>query len=623
MSCVVADTESNGFVPDATKVWCIVGHDRDSEESKSFDPDHIKEGLAYLDQFDQIMGHNWIGHDEPLLKKLEGWEKRDGVEITDTMVLSRLSNPDRRRPYGYTGKGGPHSIECWGYRISRAKPHHEDWSVFSTAMLRRCDADVGIGKLTGHLISAEMSGHNWGESIEIEHNVLRIMTQQAAKGVYFNVDRATRLVVDLEQRVANIDAKLIPTLPVRYKQWGVTVSKPFLKTGSHSKMVLDWFGGDSQYVGGPFTRVDPIRLDLNSIAQIKEYWLKNGWKPTEYNFSKKTGMVTSPKITEDSYDSIQGDMAKQIKDRMLFSHRRGQIQGWLDRVRPDSRLSASANTCGTPTGRFRHSNVVNIPKAVCYPKGHPRAGELVWCDDPEYQYVRFGTEMRSLFTVPRGYRLVGCDAEQLELRLLAHFMGDLDYIREIINGDIHTLNQNLAGLPTRDDAKTFIYAFLYGAGDGKLGDIIGGSDKDGARLRKAFLSGLPKLGTLIRRVKSAATKGYLKGLDGRKLWLRQSENGEVMKHKALNLLIQGAGAVVMKKAMCIFDESIRANNYDLHEVKKVLDMHDEFQNEVREDLAEEIAELSVQAIVKAGEHFELRCPMAGQAKIGMHWAETH
>lgn len=604
MTSVVFDLESNGLREDADTIWCISAGPLDTDVVESWGPEELENALGYLDSFDEIIGHNIINYDLPLMKDLLGWEPRKDVKITDTLALSRLSNPDRRKPLGYTGKGGPHSLEAWGYRVRRSKPEHEDWSVFSPAMLRRNREDVEINKLTSHLISSEMSDHDWGESVQLEHDVLRIITQQEINGVYFDVRNATKLIDDLSSRVQSIDDELIPKLPITYKLRGTSVRKPFKVNGEYSRMVLDWYPdletSNDRYVGGPFSRVEGVRLDINSIKQVKDYFLECGWKPTEWNYSKTTGERTSPKLTEDSYGTIRGHMGERIKERITLCHRRSQVQGWLDRVRPDGRLSASANTCGTPTGRMRHSNVVNVPKAA--------------------DYVPYGKEMRSLFCVPEGYRLVGCDAEQLELRVLAHYMDDYLYIQEILSGDIHTHNQKLANLPTRDAAKTFIYAFIYGAGDEKLGTIVGGGQREGTAVRRDFLTGLPELKKLITKAKRASNKGWLKGLDGRKLWLRRNDEGDVMQHKALNLYIQGAGAVIMKKAMCILDEDLSKETFDY---KKVLDMHDEFQYEVEEKYSKRLAELAEKAIVKAGEHFNLKIPMAGEAKIGLNWAETH
>ena len=123
-------------------------------------------------------------------------------------------------------------------------------------------------------------------------------------------------------------------------------------------------------------------------------------------------------------------------------------------------------------------------------------------------------------------------------------MDDSNYIDEIINGDIHTTNQELAGLESRDKAKTFIYALIYGAGDEKLGKVVGENREAGTVLRKRFLTNLPALENLTTRVREASRRGFLKGLDGRKIFVRHE-------HAALNTLLQGGGAIAMKKAMCI------------------------------------------------------------------------
>jgi len=228
-------------------------------------------------------------------------------------------------------------------------------------------------------------------------------------------------------------------------------------------------------------------------------------------------------------------------------------------------------------------------------------------------YSPFGKDCRSCWTVGEGYKLVGVDASGLELRMLAHYMADEEYVNEIINGDIHTANQKFAGLESRDKAKTFIYALIYGAGDEKIGTIIDGSRNDGKRLRERFLSSLPSYKTLKERVDRAAEKGFLKGLDGRKLLLRH-------KHAALNTLLQGGGAIVMKKALCILDKRLKQCNIDF---KFVANIHDEWQIEVKECQANRVGQLAVQSIIDAGKHFDMRCPLDGEFRIGGNWSETH
>jgi DNA polymerase I-like protein with 3'-5' exonuclease and polymerase domains len=205
--------------------------------------------------------------------------------------------------------------------------------------------------------------------------------------------------------------------------------------------------------------------------------------------------------------------------------------------------------------------------------------------------------------------------------MLANYINDIVFTREVVDGDIHTKNQNDAGLPTRDDAKTFIYAFIYGAGNLKIGRIIGGAEQDGAAIKRKFLKQNPKLASLIKSVQKAAGRGYLVGLDGRKIRLRRDkETGEIQTHKALNTLLQSGGALVMKWSMIFLDQLLREAG--LHS-KKVIDMHDEGQSEVPTEEATIHAELAVESIRIAGRYLDLNCPLDGEAKIGLNWAQTH
>ena len=225
----------------------------------------------------------------------------------------------------------------------------------------------------------------------------------------------------------------------------------------------------------------------------------------------------------------------------------------------------------------------------------------------------YGLECRACWTVKDGYKLLGVDASGLELRMLAHYMDDEDYTNEVTTGDIHTANQRAAGLESRDQSKTFIYAFIYGAGDAKIGSVVGGGKKLGSELKKRFLDNNPSLRTLRERVSRAAKRGYLKGLDGRKIFIRNE-------HAALNSLLQGGGAIVMKRALAMLDSLIKLNTFD---AKFVANIHDEWQMEVREDIADHVGALAVGCLEKAGEYYNMRCPLTGEYKIGGDWSETH
>ena len=293
------------------------------------------------------------------------------------------------------------------------------------------------------------------------------------------------------------------------------------------------------------------------------------------------------------------ELAELVKEYLLVQKRISQITSWMEAVGKDGRVHGKVITNGAVTGRMTHSspNMAQIPNS----------GSI------------YGPECRECWTVEEGNVLVGCDASGLELRMLAHYMKDEDYVRTVCEGsskngtDVHTVNQRAAGLATRDNAKTFIYAFLYGAGDAKIGSIVGGNAAAGKKLKSNFLGQTPALAKLIEKVQTLSTKGYLPGLDGRCLWIRSE-------HAALNTLLQGAGAIVMKKALVLFDDKVTANKW---KVKCVANVHDEAQLECAKDIADDVGKAFKQSIIEAGEHFKLRCPLDGEYKIGNNWRETH
>lgn len=630
---LVFDIETNGLLPDVDTLHVCCTYDIDTQEEwYSTDPKAI---VAHLSKATHLICHNMIDYDLPVLEKLTGFKPNDNVRITDTLILSRLGNPDRQRPRQMVQDGcksGPHSLKAWGYRIGIGKPEHEDWSVYSEAMLHRCREDVRINAKIYNILLGETS--TFGESVSIEHEVQRIISAQERTGVYFNLDEARKCIEQLNDKVCEIDERLIRRLPRHARRVGVSVTKPFKKDGTLTKAVMDWGQGCTmdtthpvfephRYVAGSFTRIEYYQTDLNSDKQVKEWLLSIGWKPKEWNISPKTGDRTSPKLTPESFKSLPEGVGDALKERVTWRHRASQIQGWVDRCREDSCLSAGANPLGTNTGRMRHRTVVNVPKASSFGKKDGElCGSLWWVDqvnhEGESQPVPFGTEMRSLFTSRPSRKFVGHDASGLELRMLAHYMNDKEFTEQILHGDIHSYNQRLAGLPTRDSAKTFIYAFIYGAGDAKLGSIVDGTKADGTRLRNTFLSALPSLGKLIEKVKKASLRGYLIGLDGRKIMMRKNDNGDIMQHKALNTLLQCAGAVIMKKSIVLLDHWTT----DLDSMK-VIDMHDEGQADVHPDAAELYAKYAVQSIIDAGTHFNLNIPLDAEAKIGKTWADTH
>ena len=329
-------------------------------------------------------------------------------------------------------------------------------------------------------------------------------------------------------------------------------------------------------------------FNLGSRKQIGEYLQDFGWKPKRFT---PTGQ---PIVDENVLVNIKGiPEAKLIGEYLLLQKRIAQIDSWIKAIKEDDRVHGWIIPNGTITGRMAHirPNMATIPNL----KSH------------------YGKECRECWTVEDGYKLVGIDASGLELRVLAHYMNDEEFTNEIINGDIHTFNQKLAGLESRDQAKTFIYALIYSAGDKRLSEILGRSTEDASRVRQHFYDNKPTFKALRDKVARASEKKWLKGLDGRKLLIRTQ-------HAALNTLLQGGGAIVMKRALAMLHSLIKLQTLDAHFVANI---HDEWQMEVREDLADFVGKLAVDCIQTAGNYYNLRCPMDGEYKVGDNWSETH
>ena len=452
-----------------------------------------------------------------------------------------------------------------------------------------CIRDVEVcAKLFNHL-SVEIDSKQFSqESVDLEHKVAAIIAEQERNGFKLDTVYATCLLTDIKGRMAEIYEQMQHRWPP------YEVARVSEKTGKQLKPLL-------------------VTFNPGSRKQIGEKLRELGWKPQKFT---ETGQ---PMVDEAILEQIikeceeyannsdfnkpskmmLRETATLIRDYLMLQKRVAQIESWLEAVKEDGRVHGKVITNGAVTGRMTHSspNMAQIPNA----------GSV------------YGHECRECWTVDEGNVLVGCDASGLELRMLAHYMKDEDYVRTVTEGnakegtDVHTVNQISAGLPTRDAAKTFIYAFLYGAGDAKIGSIVGGTAKDGERLKRKFLSQTPSLARLLERVKRTASSGSVPGLDGRRIWVRSE-------HAALNSLLQGAGAVVMKKALCIFYDKIKVNKWP---VKLVANVHDEFQFECPPSVAEEAGKAARQSIIDAGIYFNLRCPLDGEYKIGKSWRQTH
>ena len=406
------------------------------------------------------------------------------------------------------------------------------------------------------------------ESVQLEHDVAAIIAEQTRNGFRLDVQYATMLLTDVKGRLDTI----YEAMQVRWPPQ--TVERVSDKTGKRLK--------DATVVFNPGSR-----------QQIGEKLKELGWKP------KKLTPTGHPIVDEGVLAALKYPEAKMIAEYLMLQKRVAQISSWMEAVGVNGRVHGKVITNGAVTGRMTHStpNMAQIPNA----------GSV------------YGPECRECWTVDDGNVLVGCDASGLELRMLAHYMQDAEYIKVVTEGsskdgtDVHTVNQRAAGLATRDNAKTFIYAFLYGAGDSKIGSIVGGGERAGRGLKETFLSNLPSLAGLLERTKKHARSGAVKGLDGRNIWIRSE-------HAALNSLLQGAGAVVMKKALVLMYKKLHWRDIPF---KLVANVHDEFQIECPEKYGDAVGRAAVESIREAGVALKLRCPLDGEYKIGRNWRETH
>ena len=573
---IVFDIETNGLDP--SKVWLVWAYERDTKEFVLFSGDTVSNFSQYIKDMGacKVIGHNIIAFDIPVCERLLGTDFSK-CEVVDTLVMSRLSQPSR---------DGGHSLESWGARLNFAKGDYDDWLNFSQAMVDYGKQDVALNERVYQILLKELVGFG-SECLVLEHQTQAIIARQIKRGWTLDQEKAFILLAELKEKKYELEDKVhevFKPLPTFVKQ----VTPKIKKDGTQSVVGLKFLGASWEIVQGTFSRIEFPVFNLGSRQQIGRHLQYYGWKPD--SFTEKG----QPIVDEAVLRKVKGiPEAALIGEYLMIQKRIAQVQSWVDAVQDDGRVHGYVNANGAVTGRMTHSS--------------PNMGQV------PAVYSPYGRECRDVWTVPKGYKLVGMDASGLELRMLAHYMNDEGYTNEILTGDIHTTNQLAAGLETRDQAKTFIYAFLYGAGDAKIGSIVGGTAKNGNRLKEEFLGNTPALGRLRERVGVAAGRGYVLGLDRRRIAIRSS-------HAALNSLLQSAGAIIMKKALCLLDEYATLWGIDYHIIGNI---HDEIQTEVREKDAEVFGRLATSCVEAAGLFYKLNCPLAGDYKVGNSWADTH
>jgi DNA polymerase I-like protein with 3'-5' exonuclease and polymerase domains len=546
---VVLDIETDGFNP--SKIHCIVAKNIDTNLVTVFDPDRLYSFNSWSKNVDKFIMHNGLSFDAPILNRLLGATIKPD-RIIDTLILSQLFNPLR-------DKG--HSLKAWGEKLNMLKGGEGvNFLVYNQAMLDYCKQDVEIT----HAVYKELINESKGfskESVDLEHKVRLILNQQENNGFAFNMRKAQELRAKLRDDLHDLE------------QWSLEEFEPTIVEMK--------------------TKTKEIPFNIGSRQQIADRLIKRGWKPSQY--TDKDNIIMNESVLKTIKEPSLKIIAERFAKYFLLQKRVVMIEAWIDACQEDERVHGRVMTLRTVTGRMAHNspNMAQVPAT----------------------YSPYGKDCRNLWTVsdPVRYKLVGTDASGLELRCLAHYLKDTTYTDEILNGDIHTKNMELAGIKDRDQAKTFIYAFLYGAGPDKIGKIVGAGKEQGKILIKRFLSNLPALKRLREQVEDAGKRGRIKAIDGRYLKVRSV-------HSALNTLLQGAGAIICKQWLVHIMSRVYQKNLG---VKLVASVHDEYQFEVLNKDVGDFCAITKIAMKETEQTLKLRCPLDNDYKVGTTWTETH
>jgi DNA polymerase I-like protein with 3'-5' exonuclease and polymerase domains len=597
---LIFDIETDGLYDQATKTFCIVIYDVTRAETFAYGPDRIDDAIAYLATADVLIGHNIIFYDLPVLQKLHSFVAK--ARIIDTLICTRIIWPKEKLydldieqyPNVPAKIRGNASLKAWGWRLADNKIDFKDFSEYSEEMLMYCKQDVQVTlKLYKHIVKEKYPE----SALRLEHDFALAINKQIRAGVPFDVDACLDLVDNLRKKKVELEEQLKQIFPpIKHKTWFTpkvnNTARGYVKDVPFEKTIIEEFNPGSR---------------KQIVERLKS---KYGWEP------EKTTEKGNPILDDEVIEKLPYSEAKPLAEYMLIKKRLGQIEdgnnAWLKLVNNNTgRMHGDVITNGCITGRASHR--------------HPNMGQV------PAGYSPYGKECRALFHAPQGWNMIGIDAKALELRCLAGYLAYWDqgeYAKLVINpeSDIHTINQKLFGVETRDIAKRLLYGMLYGCGAVKAGTIIDPNEKDEIVLRNlgktainSFLKGVPALAELKTKIESyILTRQHLIGLDKRVLYCRSP-------FKGLNVLLQSAGAILMKQVVITIHKNIETNLSLPHgqEWEQVLMVHDEVQLVCNPKYTEQIREQAMLAFPQAQEFFEFLCLIEGDSRVGSDWSATH
>jgi len=653
MKIVVSDIETNGL-DDSDKLWLCGGKDIKTGETTRFDNCHsdpvaMREAIKWYKSCDLIIGHNFIQFDAVQLNKLFGSRVIDPFKVLDTLIISRTVDYDIDIP---KGAKSPHSLAAWGIRMGLHKGDYHDFSQYSQEMVDYWYQDLEVTHALYDRFSPVIWDDDWKLSLRTEHNLQIELVRSKYYGFFFDKNKAEFLLGSVKQKMdileeqfqVDFTPKLTEVNRVKYRLKKDGEEMATVKNAK-AKYALTQLDGDELVCS------DWISFNPGSPQDRIDVLWDAGWKPfektkTHLKFDRlNVGDKPTPKadpMTKEVYDDKKAHLsrygwtcseenlstlpefapegARSLAQWLTLEGRRSSLVEWIAQCKDDSRIHGSINNIGAWTGRCAHRdpNTANIPSPF---HGEPRTA----VEEVKKQYDQ---HLRACWTVPSGSWLVGTDADGIQLRVLAdylwrHFDAD-QYALAIMEGkkedetDIHNLNKNALGVPhgTRDMAKTFIYAWLLGAGVSKTAQILGVNQREAQAARDRFEKSIDGLYQLKNQmVPYIAERGYFTGYDGRKVPVPSA-------HKTLAGILQSGESVLMKHSLIRWHEAARKEGINF---KMVGFIHDEYQVEVigTKEEAERLGQIQAECMLETGKALGFKIPTPGSYDVGKNWAETH
>lgn len=618
------DIEADNLLDKVTTIWCVTVCNTVTREEDHFtDRDSF---IVWLRSHDDaiFIGHNFLAYDAPVLNRLWG-AQISARRIVDTFILSQLYNPTYVAPKGCS-KGG-HSLEAWGIRLGYPKGEFDDFTAFTSDMLRYCRRDTRLTALLFRKLTERMRQVGFSElGCEIEHGAWNIIqNKQKKNGFPFDYEKAHELYVTLRAREEELKNDIYTLWPPKLEVVG-EYKNHCKKDGNPSANYLRHCG---QYPKveplptGGYQVFDWVSFNLGSPAQRIEKLLALGWKPI--NKTKKG----NPKVDEDELLSFAESSGKEevakLAKWIVVNSRANMINTWLEAY--DERTKAiHGRLFLASTLRYRHSqpNSANIP-AVRTDKDSEGVEHVLYGEAGAWTY-----EARDLWTAgdTPGWSLVGIDGTGIQNRCLIHNLiktvGEerVRPFKELaLEGDVHKRNIEVLGLANKPAAKKFYYTLMMGGGGARLAaDQAQFGTKmtatEGEEKKQALISTIPGFDELIRSLEDdLEATGRIKLCDETPILVPSP-------HMVIPYLLQGDESRLMKQALIYLDEEIRRNKLSTF-VYKVADIHDEWQWRVRDDYIDTFIGLALPCFRRSGEHFGYNIPIEGDAKVGRTWAETH